>query len=435
MKAIQESAKNAMYDVLVKLWPMHRTVNSDDLEKALLICGDYIGDPRFKLHRFRPKTDVYTWWIPERYRVKEAWLNIEGTRVADFSKNCLHLLSYSYPVHFTGKLGDIRNHIWTREKRPDAIPWEFKYYDRSWGFCLPHSELQKFNDDSSVEAFIDAEFTMDDFCLAEFYLPGDTEDDFLFITNICHPMQVNDSLAGLVVGLEMAKFLAAQPKRKHGFRLLIVPETIGTIAWFAHNENEAAKIKYACFCEMVGHDNSFILQHSYQGDTLIDQAFSCVLPSFRRNGQERHDTFRNVVVSDELVSNGPGFGIPTPSLTRWPYDEYHTSDDNPGIVNKENLAETLAVFMGVWDCLEQNYFPRRKFKGTIMLSRYNLWVDWRENWDLNQAIDELMYLLEGNFSLIEIANKLRLPFFTVKEYVDRLAEEGLVQKNEIRMDL
>lgn len=425
---MQETSIEAMYDLLVKLWPMHRTANSDDLEKALAICGDFTRDLRFKVLRYTPKTDVYTWWIPERYRVKEAWLDIDGVRVADFSRNCLYLLSYSKPVHFKGRLGEIRNHLWTRESRPSAIPWEFKYYERSWGFCLPHHELMKFTDESTVEAFIDAEFTMDDFCLGDYYLPGESDEDFLFITNICHPMQVNDSLTGLVVGLEMAKILAALPNRKYGFRLLVVPETIGTIAWFAHHENEAARIKFAVFCEMVGHNNSFILQHSYQGTSIIDQAFSYVLPSHRRHGTERHDGFRNVVVSDEMVSNGPGFGIPTPSLTRWPYDEYHTSDDNPEIVDKANLGETLEVFLGVWDCLEQNYYPKRQFKGTIMLSRFNLWVDWRENWNLNQALDELMYLLEGNLTLIEIAHTLKLPFHTVKEYVDRLAEHGLIEK-------
>ena len=31
----------------------------------------------------------------------------------------------------------------------------------------------------------------------------------------------------------------------------------------------------------------------------------------------------------------------TPCLSRWPYDEYHTSDDNPSIIKSENCISCL----------------------------------------------------------------------------------------------
>ncbi len=422
-------AGDHMYRLLVELWPMHRTLNSDDMERALELCGTYIGDDRYQLHAFKPRTDVYTWWIPERYHVREAWLEIAGERVADFAANPLHLLSYSKPHIIEGKLEDIRDHIWTNPSRPESIPWEFKYYERDWGFCIRHHDLERFSGEAPVKGVIDVEFGDEPFLLGDFYMPGETEEDILFLTNICHPAQVNDSLAGLVIGLEMARQLAERPHRRHGFRLLIVPETIGTIAWFARNEDAAARIRHAWFCEMVAHDNSFILQLSRQGDALIDRAFLSILPHYRRNGVERTGPFREVVASDEMVTNGPGFDIPTPSLTRWPYPEYHTSDDNPGIIKQENLIEALGVMMAVWDALEKNYYPRRTFKGPVMLSRYGLWVDWREDRELNLKIDKLLMNLEGDKSVIDIAFELGLPLGTVRNYVDRLVEADLVEKS------
>lgn len=423
-----ERAGGHMLQLLTELWPLHRTLNSDDMDRALNMCGAYLQDERWTLHRYAPKQDVYTWWVPERYRVNEAWLEIDGERVADFHDNPLHLLSYSVPQQIEGRLGDIRDHLWTRPDRPHAIPWEFKYYERSWGFCLRHADLERFSDDSRVRGVIDVSFDSEPMGVGEIFLPGATNEDILFITNICHPAQVNDSLTGLVVGLEMARNLAALPERRHGFRLLVVPETIGTIAWIATHEEEMATVGHALFCEICGHDNSFVLQHSRQGtDALVDRAFLSVLPTYRRHGQERTGAFRTVVASDEMVTNGPGFDIPTPSLTRWPYDEYHTSDDNPAIVSAENLEETLAVLLGVWEAFENNYYPRRTFKGPVMLSRYGLWVDWREDRALNRATEQIMMMLEGDKSVIDIAFETDVPAATVHRYLARLQDAGLIE--------
>lgn len=423
-----QSAGQRMHDMLTALWPLHRTINCDDLDKAIAMCRDYIDAPGFSSHGYAPGSEVLTWIVPERYHVHEAWLEIDGHRIADFAANPLHLLSYSLPKKIDGTLGEIRDHIWSNPARPDAIPWEFKYYERSWGFCVRHSDLAGLPDDAKVRGIIDVSFGAEPMGVGEFYLPGTSGEDILFLTNICHPAQVNDSLSGLVVGLEMARRLAEQKNRRYGFRLLIVPETIGTIAWAHHNEAALNCTRHAWFCEIVGHDNSFILQHSRQQDALIDRTFLSVLRQHRRHGKERTGPFRQVVASDEMITNGPGFDIPTPSLTRWPYDEYHTSDDSPAIIKPENLLESLEVCMDVWNALETNYYPQRTFKGPVMLSRYGLWVDWREDRELNLKTEAIMLKLEGDVSVIDIAYELDLPLDTVRTYLNRFAQAGLIEK-------
>ena len=419
-----------MYEFMVKLWPLHRTINSDDLEKSIKMCEDYLGHSNYKIHYYPVKKDVMGWLIPERYHVREAWLEISGERVADFYDNSLHLLSYSLPQKIKGKLGDIRDHIYTSKKLPQSIPWEFKYYERDWGFCIKDEVLKRFNNSDPVNGVIDVEFSNEDLVLGEYYLPGESDRNMLFLTNICHPMQVNDSLTGLVVGLEMARQLEKIKNRRYGFRLLIVPETIGTIAWVDNHRKEMSKVDFAWFCEMVGHSNSFVLQHSKQGvDALLDRAFLIALSGHQMHGETRTGEFRKVVASDEMITNGPGIDIPTPSLTRWPYDEYHTSDDNPSIVDKDNLQETLDVYMDLWRLLEDNYYPQRTFVGPVMLSRYGLWIDWRDDWALNLATESIMNMLEGDKSIIDITYELQLPFVDIKKYIDKMYEHGLVKKN------
>ena len=190
-----------MRNLLVDLWPLHRTLNSADLGTALEMCRDYVGAELWTPHEYAVGSDVLTWYVPERYAVREAWLEIDGERVADFAENPLHLVSYSQSHTIDGRLGDIRDHLWTSKRRPNAIPWEFKYYERSWGFCLRQSDLDRFSDDAPVKGVIDVEFSDEPLLLGEIFLPGTSGEDMLFLTNICHPAQVNDSISGLVVGL------------------------------------------------------------------------------------------------------------------------------------------------------------------------------------------------------------------------------------------
>ena len=66
------------------------------MDHALGMCREYLNDDlHYVLHRYKPKTDVCTWQIPERYHVKEAWLEIDGERITDFIENSLQLLSSS----------------------------------------------------------------------------------------------------------------------------------------------------------------------------------------------------------------------------------------------------------------------------------------------------------------------------------------------------
>ena len=84
-----------------------------------------------------PGSKVWTWTIPERFVVHEAYLETEnGDRIVDFTLNPLHIVSYSLPVDAILSWEELETHLYYDEKRPWAVPWMFKYYDRNWGFCL-----------------------------------------------------------------------------------------------------------------------------------------------------------------------------------------------------------------------------------------------------------------------------------------------------------
>ena len=227
--------------------------------------------------------------------------------------------------------------------------------------------------------------------------------EILVCTHVCHPNQANDDAAGVVTAIEVARRLAANPlpAGSMSVRFLFCPETIGSIAYLAHHESLIPDFRAGIFIEMTGNDNSLILQRSRQDNALIDRVARTVL---NRTGKEfREGEFAQVVANDERVINGPGVNVPCISISRWPYDEYHTSDDNPSIMHEDKLQEAADIVEQTIRIYASNYIPKRKFRGPVFLSGYGLWVDWRKNWALNRAIEKIMMHFEGTDSIFEIA--------------------------------
>ena len=110
---------------------------------------------------------------------------------------------------------------------------------------------------------------------------------------------------------------------------------------------------------MTGNDNSLILQRSRQDNALVDRVGREVL---NRMGKEfREGEFAQVVANDERVINGPGVNVPCISISRWPYDEYHTSDDNPSIIHEDKLQEAADMVETLFEFMPPTTYPNEIF--------------------------------------------------------------------------
>jgi aminopeptidase-like protein len=435
------SAKKPLKPILEAIYPLHRSIVSDGSDRALEIIAENLpAGENWKIDTYAPGTPVWTWKVPERYVVHEAYLEIEdGQRIVDFADNPLHLLSYSLPVEETLDWEELEPHLYFNEKRPHAIPWEFKYYDRDWGFCMAKQTFDAMPRDKRYRVVIKSEFVEQadqGLRLGTVVIHpegGSSKDagEMIIAAHICHPMQANDDAAGVVTAIGLVHRLVEQrlPEGSMSIRFLFCPETIGSIAYLAHNEDMIPGLKGGIFIEMTGNDNSLILQRSRQDDHLIDRIARFVLA---KSGQEfREGEFAQVVANDERVINGPGVNVPCISLSRWPYDEYHTSDDNPDIIHEEKLQHALDVIEETVRIYASNYIPRRRFRGPVFLSGHGLWVDWRENWDLNRAIEKIMMRFEGETSVFDIASELGLDYWETWLYVEKFREKDLVTREAI----
>jgi len=428
---------SALKEVLGEILPLHRTLASDGMDTALELIGSYLPEnANYKIETYPPLQPVWTWYVPERYIVHQAYLETEsGERVLDFRDNSLHLVSYSLPVDKVLTWAELEPHLYFNEKRPHTIPWKFKYYDRDWGFCLPKNQFDLLARDKNYHAVIRSEFSTnpdEGFKVSTAVLhpqggPTASAGGLFIMAHVCHPNQANDDAAGVVTAIEVARRLSAKPlpPGSMSVRFWFGPETIGTIAWLAHHEDQIAAIKGGIFIEMTGNDNTLALQHTRQHNATLDQVGQYVLK--QRGGEFREGTFADVIANDERVLNGPGLNIPCISVTRYPYPEYHTTDDNLDIIHEDKLQEAADVIEEMIRIYASNYLPRRKFRGPVFLSGHGLFVDWQTNWKLNRAIEKMMMRFEGRQSVFEIANELELDYWETREYIEKFRLRGLVE--------
>ncbi|MGC8855715.1 MAG: DUF4910 domain-containing protein [Anaerolineae bacterium] len=424
----------SLKSILAEFFPLHRTLASAGQDRTLEIIGTWMPPTSdYRIETYAPLTPVWTWQVPERYVVHEAYLEIEGgERIVDFRQNPLHLVSYSLPVDRVLTFAELRPHLYFNEERPHAIPWVFKYYQRDWGFCLPKDLFDRLPRDQKYRAVIRSEFVTDPaqgFKVATAVVhpvggPNPAAGEFLIQAHTCHPMQANDDGSGVVSAIELAWRLSENPlpPGSMSVRFWFGPETIGTIAWLAHNEDLIPRLRGGIFLEMTGNRNRIAWHHSRQHIHLLDRVAGHVLRP--HNPEERE--FAAAPANDERVVNGPGVNIPCISLNRWPYAEYHTSDDNLDIIDEAMLVEAADLAEQIVRIYATNYIPRRTFRGPVFLSGHGLWVDWRENWALNRAIEKIMMRFEGAHTIFDIAEQLGLDYWMVRDYVEKFRAKGLI---------
>jgi aminopeptidase-like protein len=425
-------SKEPLLDLVRELYPLHRTLVSDGTDEALLRVRDHLGpDVRYEIERFAPGERAWTWRVPSRWVVHEAYVEIEGgERVVDFAHNPLHLVSYSDPVEATLTWAQLAPHLHVSHARPHAIPWEFRYYEPGWGFCMSADRCAQLPRDATYRVVVRTEQRTgpQDGLAVGVATVGPTDgEECLLCAHICHPMQANDDLAGVTTAVEVVRRLAADPLPEGalGVRLLLCPETIGSVCYLSHHEDLIERLRGAVFCEMTGNDRELALQRTRQDDHVLDRIARAALAA--RCESVRESAFRGLIVNDELVINGPGVDVPCVTVTRCPYPEYHTSDDSPAILSEERLVQAADVVEEIVRTYATNYVPKRTFRGPVFLSGHDLWVDWRVDPALSRALDLIMLRLEGDRTVYDIAAELGLAYRDTLGYLERFRERGLVE--------
>ena len=301
----------------------------------------------------------------------------------------------------------------------------------TWGFCLPHRQLEALPE-GDYEVAIDATLADGSLTYGECLVPGGTADEVLVSAHVCHPSLANDNLSGIVVAAEIARRLAARAPR-YSWRFLFIPGTIGAIAWLALNEAGLGRIRHGLVLANLGDPGMLHYKRSRRGDAGIDRAVEYVLAARGAHGVRDFTPYGY----DERQFCSPGIDLAVGCLSRTPwgeFPEYHTSADDLDLVRPAALADSLAALEAVVDVVERNRtYVNLQPKGEPQLGRRGLYAAIGGGVgakDRQMALLWVLNLSDGRHDLLAIARRSGLDFALIAEAADLLAEHGLLAEAE-----
>lgn len=414
--AAEDPDTRLMMRIIDDLYLENRSLVTDGYDRAL----EYLSElAPLDVLSFPTGYQAFTWTVPEKWIVREARIRYDGQIICDYADHPLHLMSYSEP--FSGRVSrdDLLSHLHTDPDRPGAIPYAYNYYRRDWGMCLPYSQYRDLPD-GEYEVHIDTAFEPGELKVAEWTIPGEIDRSVIFSAHLDHPAQVNDGLGGVALGIALFRRMAETTSRRYTYRLVILPENIGSACYLHRHREALGQFEYAVFLEMVTNRGRLSLQRSKRGDTQLDRLAELAIA--KHEPAYGVGPFRQVICNDEINFDGPGIDIPTVTITRWPYPEYHTSDDNPDSVGRTYLKRTLEICWDLVGMLEANWYPAPRYQANVMLGPHGLY----EDLNVDDTVERVMLAFDGHSSILDIAKRTGISFERVSHYADGFLARGLV---------
>jgi aminopeptidase-like protein len=275
---------------------------------------------------------------------------------------------------------------------------------------------------------IDSELKNGHLTYADLVIPGKSKKEVLLSTYICHPSMANNELSGPAVNTYIGKWLM-QSDRKYTYRIVFIPETIGSLVYLGKHlkhlkENVIAGFVLSC----IGDDRMYSWMPSRTGATYADKIAKRVLDKKYPNFKTFSYLTRG---SDERQYCSPGIDLPVASLFRSKYDaypEYHTSLDNLDFVTPSGLN---GGFNLVKDCIkeiEKNSLYQTTCLGEPQLGKRGLYAEVSTKNTYSSVIDmiNLLAYADGTNDLPEICKLVKSTPKKLLPLVKKLSAANLI---------
>lgn len=421
-----EELGNEMYTFLEDLFFICRSITGEGVRETLKIIQQYIP---ITIHEVPTGTEVFDWIIPKEWNITDAYVMDEnGNKIIDFKKNNLHVVGYSVPVNKTVNLLELQEHLYSLPEQPDAIPYVTSYYKERWGFCITNMEREKLKE-GKYKVFIDSKLKDGSLTYGELIIPGKSTKEIFLSTYVCHPSMANNELSGPVVTTFLVKWILSKP-RNYTYRIIFIPETIGSIMYLSKNlENMKQNIIAGFNISCVGDNKVYSYLPTRNGDTYADKIALNIL-SFK------HPTFIKYSFldkgSDERQYNAPGVELPVCCIMRskyGAYPEYHTSLDNLKFVSPGGLNGAYKVFEACLNLIERNKKYKINCFGEPQLGKRGLYPTISTKSSTNEVKNMLHFIsyADGKNDLIDISNKINVPVWELYPIIEKLLKADLLK--------
>ena len=417
-----------IYALAAAIFPKCRSITGNGVRETLGELGRHVD---IDVHEVPTGTRVFDWTIPREWNIVDAYIkDPSGQRVVDFRSSNLHVLNYSRPVRACLPLDELKQHIFTLPNQPDLVPYRTSYSGERWGFCMAHNHLLELKD-GLYEVLIDATLENGRLTYGEAFHRGATEEEILLSAHICHPSLANDNCSGLALLAHLAKRLSRLATR-YSYRFLFAPGTLGAITWLASNPQAIKRIRHGLVVSCVGDSGGPTYKRSRQGDALVDRAFAHVL---QQAGGRLNILDFFPYGYDERQYCSPGFNLPVGLFQRsqfGTFPEYHTSADNLDFIRPQYLGESYRMVADVLDVIESDarFLNTNPFCEPQLGKRglYNGIGGEQYFPEKTLAMLWVLNLSDGGHSLLDIAERARMPFRLIAEAARRLAASGLLRE-------
>lgn len=415
-----------IYSIAEEIFPICRSLSGKGVRETFAILSKYVKD--LKVYEVPTGTEVFDWTVPREWEINEAYIENEaGEKLIDFKNNNLHVMGYSAPVDEWVDLDELLTHVYTEEAQPDAIPYITSYYKERYGFCMTENQKKSLKP-GKYHMYINSRLFEGSLSYGEIVIPGESEEEILFTTYVCHPSMANNECSGPSLATYLASVIQNMSSRKYTYRFVFGPETIGSIAYISRNLEHLKKHVIAAYnLSCVGDNLDYSIVHSKYANTFADKTLTNILTY--------HDKFTEYSFlergSDERQYNAPGVDVPMVTFCRTKYTkfpEYHTSLDDMNFVSAEGFQGSFDVLYKLVRGLENNAYYKANILCEPQLGKRGLYptVSRKGQYDAVMMLTSFFTYSDGTNDLFDISNITKIPVDELVEIKDKLYENGIL---------